>query len=63
MALYKIQDDDRPAFVLAETFEGALAAYALACKDENDGDAGDLPKGITHIADDTDIVINGKWLA
>lgn len=62
MPLYQIQDDDRPGFVFAINFQAALEKYAQAVASENDGEALP-PKGIVHIADDTEIIISHNWVA
>lgn len=61
MPLFHIQDDDRPAFVVADNFVEALRKWESAVADENDGEAFD-PEGISHIADDTDLIVDTDWV-
>ena len=72
MPLFQIQDDDRPAFVVAETMQKALSIWAGLVREENrdDPELGHslalpepiYPKGISYIADDRELIIGGSWV-
>ena len=63
MPLFHIQDDDRPAFVVAENYAKAVGKWQHAIAVENDGEPGGLPQGVAHIADDEDIIVGQDFLA
>lgn len=51
--LYHIQDDDRPVYILAETWGDAVHAWRLLVVEENDigeDDEEPNPKGVTFVA-------------
>jgi hypothetical protein len=63
MPLFHIQDSDRPAYVYAESYAKALEKWTEEIKRENDGEAGEPSRGISHICDDDELIIGDRFLA
>jgi len=57
MPLYKVQDSDRPMFVVGESFERALEMWKVQVASENPDCDVSPPDGITLVADDLEILI------
>ena len=57
MKLYHIQDPDRPMYVVAANWQDALSRWKSHIREENDGEEGDEPSGITIIAEEDDLII------
>lgn len=58
--LYHIQDADRPMYVFAPDWNGALAAWRTQITTENPGDYDTEPpnpEGIAFIADNADVIV------
>lgn len=62
MPLFHIQDADRPAYVVAETYGEAEAKWRAAVANENDGDDCGPPQGIALVCDDSDLIVEHDWL-
>lgn len=62
MPLYHIQDGDRPMYVIALSWQGALTAWQNIVARENKGTLPfeHDPQGISFIADDADIIITAE---
>jgi len=58
MPLYQIQDDDRPMWVIAPSFQGAIDQWVKFIAIENEIPQADVegPTGVIKIADDSEIV-------
>jgi hypothetical protein len=61
MPLFRIQDTDRPAFVLATDFHEAIEKWQAAVAAENDGEIF-IPQGVEILAPDTELIIAGGFL-
>jgi len=58
MPLYQVEDDLRPMFVVAPTYEIALKKWNAFVAKENDcNDAYPATKGIVRVADDDEILL------
>lgn len=55
MPLYHVQDDDRPMYVVANSFSHAISKWKDVIMEENDGEASD-PKGVCLICEDDDLI-------
>lgn len=57
--LFHVQDGDRPMYVVAETYDDALAKWRRFVARENDCDDGEIepPDGIAFIAESDDLLI------
>lgn len=66
MNLYHVQDDDRPVYVLASSWEAALAIWREKIRAENeDVDPEELdldPAGILFVAKDDEILFERRAL-
>ncbi len=59
--LFNVQDSDRPAFVIAHTFEEALSKWKVAVAEENATDSKYEevpPAGIMHVCDGDELIID-----
>lgn len=59
--LFNVQDSDRPAFVIAHSFEEALAKWKVAVAEENatDSEYEEVPPaGIMHVCDGDELIID-----
>jgi hypothetical protein len=59
--LFNVQDRDRPAFVIAHTFEEALSKWKVAVAEENatDSEYEEVPPaGIMHVCDGDELIID-----
>ena len=56
MPLFRVQDDERPAYVVAKTFTDALAKWELVIREENDGEIPAPPQGVAYICDDDELI-------
>jgi hypothetical protein len=59
--LFNVQDSDRPAFVIAHTFEEALSKWKVAVAEENatDSEYEEVPPaGIMHVCDGDELIID-----
>lgn len=59
MKLFQIQDNDRPMWVLAESFGQAMTKWVDFIKAENPGDYEEEdpePNGVNFIADDDEVI-------
>lgn len=65
MPLFKVQDPDRPMWIIADTFGGAIEEWNKVIAIENDikEDEVDPPIGVEFICPDEDIVITGKTIS
>lgn len=61
MALFHIQDADRPAYVVAKTYAEAERKWRAAVAAENDGDDGGPPQGIALMCDDRELIVEHDW--
>jgi len=61
MPLYRIQDSDRPGYVVAENFKEAIEKWQFAVKEENDGDEIDPPAGVERVCEDSDLIVDFVW--
>lgn len=61
MALFHIQDADRPAYVVAKTYAEAERKWRAAVAAENDGDDGGPPAGIYLVCDDRELIVDHDW--
>lgn len=57
MKLFHIQDNDRPMYVVAESWQAALDSWKALVRAENDGDEGDEPNGIAIVCDQDDLLL------
>lgn len=58
LCIFQIQDDDRPMFVLAESFQKALEKWQALIHSENpEEDSLALPLGVVLIARARDILV------
>lgn len=60
MKLFLVQDADRPAYIIAENYDRALAAWnSQIAKENHMDDANDVdpPSGIQMVADRSDLII------
>jgi hypothetical protein len=55
MNLYQVQDDDRPMFVVARDFGDAVRRWQAQIAKENEGCDGEQPKGVSVIAENSDV--------
>ena len=67
MPLFSIQDNDRPAYVIADNYGEAQEKFLQAIFEENkeyysNVDELDIPLGISFICPDEDIIIDQKFL-
>lgn len=63
MSLFYIQDEDRPGYVFAEDYHQAVKKWIEAVLEENPGEESiTLPKGVQHLADDDEIILERKWI-
>ena len=62
MPLFQIQDDDRPAWVIAKDFAEAVHKWENAVAKENNGNKGEPPNGINRIAGDDEIIVGDDWI-
>lgn len=56
MPLFKVDDNDRPAFVFARTYAEAIEKWETVIREENDGEIAEPPKGVAFICDDDEII-------
>lgn len=61
--LFYVQDDDRPLFVVADDFSEAIRKWQNIVRDENDGDDPGLPRGVTSLAEDDELVVGQETVA
>ena len=57
MPLFHIQDDDRPAWVVAPNYADALSKWSTAVAKENQGEIGPPPNGIQFVCDDAELIV------
>ena len=62
MPLYHVQDSERPAFIVADTFHDALTKWTHAYEAECDAEV-EQPISITCVAENDEIIIGDQWLA
>ena len=57
LSLFQIQDDDRPMWVVAESFSHAIKRWRKQMAKENPGndDCNDQPNGVILVASGTDL--------
>lgn len=55
MPLFHVQDNDRPAYVIADNYAQAIERWTAAVQQENDGEC-DPPAGVRIVCDDTDLI-------
>lgn len=60
MALFHVQDNDRPMFVRAGSYGEAERLYRAHVARENDGDAGPPPNGIAFVADEDELLLDAS---
>ena len=61
LKLFNVQDSDRPAFVIAHSFEEALSKWKVAVAEENatDTEYEEVPPaGIMHVCDGDELIID-----
>ena len=59
MPLYHVQDSDRPCWVVAASWNDALAQWrTLIAKENDDSDDAD-PQGIAYVCDNDELIIYG----
>jgi hypothetical protein len=57
MPLFHIQDTDRPAFVVANGYQEAVAKWQRAIAKESEIELVDPPRGVTMLCDDDELII------
>jgi len=59
MNLYQVQDEDRPMYVVAESWEAAFDAWCEVVERENNMGSEDvvMPKGIVYVCDEHDLLL------
>lgn len=59
MPLFQVQDDDRPMFVIASDWKGAIGLWSDQIRKENNMTADEVcePNGITLICDDDALIV------
>jgi hypothetical protein len=62
VALFFIQDADRPTYVCADDYSHAVEKWRRAVARENDGDYPLLPDGVSLVADDSEIIIDDDFV-
>lgn len=62
MPLYYVQDDDRPGYVVADSYQAAEAKWLNAVSQENEGELIDSPSGITLLCKDQELIVDQDWL-
>lgn len=66
MAMYRIQDADRPALVHATSYGEAVDKWKRACASEDDEltpEQVEDPAGVECVCDDTDLILEDGWAA
>ena len=62
MALFHIQDADRPGYVVADSLEEALSKWRTAVAEENaDGEMVEPPDGVSHVCSASDLIVYYSW--
>lgn len=56
MPLFHVDDPDRPAWVVAENYADAVRLWELVVAEENGGDVGDTPRGVTYVCGDAELI-------
>lgn len=56
--LFHVQDTDRPAFVIADSFEHALAKWKAVVGFENEGADMPPPQGVMHVCNAEELIID-----
>lgn len=56
--LFHVQDPDRPAFVIADSFEHALAKWKAVVAFENEGADMPPPQGVMHVCSAEELIID-----
>lgn len=56
MPLFHVDDADRQAWVIARTYAEAVEKWEKVIRDENGGEEGNPPKGVTYICDDDELI-------
>ena len=62
MPLFHIQDNDRPGYVVAETYAEAESKWRKAVLNENDGEDYGPPNGITLICTNRELMVEDNWV-
>lgn len=60
MPLFHVQDDDRPAYVVADDFTEAIEKWRHAVAADNDGECFG-PDGVSMICDDNELIVDQEW--
>jgi len=64
MPLFHVQDNERPAYVIAKDYGEACSKWKMAIAKENDIDPQEIidePMGIAYLSDDTDLIVENDW--
>lgn len=62
--LFHVKDDDRPLYVVAHDWNGALEAWRTVIAAENDGVLGpaENPLGIDHVCSPDELLVMSRWV-
>lgn len=56
MNLYHVQDSDRPMWVIAATWGGAVEKWKAKIREENGGVCDDEPQGVQFVCDEDELL-------